>query len=283
VEELDLTLSDGRILHVYDSLPGYDGGDRLAVLWHHGTPNVGTPPRPLFRDSQRLGLRWVSYDRPGYGGSTRRPGRDIASAGQYGAAVADALGIDRFAVVGHSGGGSHALGCAAALGDRVLAVVSGAGLAPREADGLDWYGGMVASGVAALTAAERGLAAKEEFESSGVEYDPEFTERDLAALSGEWSWFNEVVGPAVAGGPGGQVDDDIAYVTPWGVDPARLSAPTLLVHGGRDGIVPAAHSRWLAARIPRAELRVFAEEGHISVLTSSGGVLHWLRSRAERA
>jgi len=278
--DLDLTLSDGRILHVYDSLPGYDGGDRLAVLWHHGTPNIGTPPRPLFADSERLGLRWVSYDRPGYGGSTRRPGRDIASAGEYGAVVADALGIERFAVVGHSGGGSHALGCAAALGDRVLAVVSAAGLAPRDADGLDWYGGMVASGVAALTAAERGLSAKEEFESSGVEYDPEFTDRDMAALGGEWSWFNEIVGPAVAGGPGGQVDDDIAYVMPWGVDPADVTAPVLLLHGGRDGIVPATHSRWLADRIPRAELRLSQEDGHISVLGSAAAALDWLRASA---
>jgi len=278
--DLDLTLSDGRTLHVYDSLPGYDGGDRLAVLWHHGTPNIGTPPRPLFADSDRLGLRWVSYDRPGYGGSTRRPGRDIASAGEYGAVVADALGIDRFAVVGHSGGGSHALGCAAALGDRVLAVVSAAGLAPRDADGLDWYGGMVASGVAALTAAERGLSAKEEFESSGVEYDPEFTDRDMAALGGEWSWFNEIVGPAVAGGPGGQVDDDIAYVMPWGVDPADVAAPVLLLHGGRDGIVPATHSRWLADRIPRAELRLSQEDGHISVLGSAAAALDWLRASA---
>jgi len=278
--DLDLTLSDGRILHVYDSLPGYDGGDRLAVLWHHGTPNIGTPPRPLFADSDRLGLRWVSYDRPGYGGSTRRPGRDIASAGEYGAVVADALGIDRFAVVGHSGGGSHALGCAAALGDRVLAVVSAAGLAPRDADGLDWYGGMVASGVAALTAAERGLSAKEEFESSGVEYDPEFTDRDMAALGGEWSWFNEIVGPALAGGPGGQVDDDIAYVMPWGVDPADVTAPVLLLHGGRDGIVPATHSRWLADRIPRAELRLSQEDGHISVLGSAAAALDWLRASA---
>ena len=92
---------------------------RLTVVWHHGTPNVGTPPEPLLPASAERGIRWVSYDRPGYGGSTPHPGRDIASAAADVEAIADALGIDRFAVLGHSGGGPHALACAALLGDRV--------------------------------------------------------------------------------------------------------------------------------------------------------------------
>jgi pimeloyl-ACP methyl ester carboxylesterase len=277
VTEFEVALpGGGGTLHAYDT----GGADRLPVFWHHGTPNIGAPPAPLFGESERLGLRWVSYDRPGYGGSTRRPGRDIASAATYVSLVADALGIERFALFGHSGGGSHALGCAAALGDRVTGVVSGAALAPRHADGLDWFGGMVPSGVAALNAATEGLAAKERYESSGVEYDPEFTERDLAALAGDWAWFGDVVGPAVAGGPGGQVDDDIAYVRPWGVEPVDITAPVLVLHGGRDGVVPAAHGRWLAERIPDAELRLPPEDGHISVLTEAGPALAWLRDRA---
>ena len=101
VREFDLDLGDARTLHAYDA-----GGDseRLAVFWHHGTPNIGAPPAPLFADADRLGLRWVSYDRPGYGGSTPQPGRDVASAANFTAAVADALDIERFAVMGHSGG-----------------------------------------------------------------------------------------------------------------------------------------------------------------------------------
>jgi pimeloyl-ACP methyl ester carboxylesterase len=175
VTEFELALPDGGTLHAYDT----GGADRMPVFWHHGTPNIGAPPAPLFAESQRLGLRWLSYDRPGYGGSTRRPGRDIASAATYVSLVADALGIERFALFGHSGGGTHALGCAAALGDRVTGVVSGAALAPRDADGLDWFAGMVPSGVAALNAAAEGLAAKERYESSGVEYDP-------SSPSGTW-------------------------------------------------------------------------------------------------
>jgi pimeloyl-ACP methyl ester carboxylesterase len=81
---------------------------RLVVFWHHGTPNTGVPPEPLFPAAAQHGVRWVSYDRPGYGGSTPHPGRDIASAAVDASSVADALGIGQFAVMGHSGGGSHA-------------------------------------------------------------------------------------------------------------------------------------------------------------------------------
>lgn len=279
VTELDLRLADGRTLHVYDT----GGEDRLAVVWHHGTPNLGAPPAPLFAAADRLGIRWISHDRPGYGGSTPLPDRDVASAATDVAAVADALGVDRFAVLGHSGGGPHALACGALLPDRVLAVVSSAGLGPYGADGLDWFAGMVPSGVASLRAAAAGRAAKEKFEASGVEYDPGFTPADLAALAGEWSWFDSVVGPAIQAGPGGLIDDDLAYVSSWGFDPARITAPVLLLHGGRDGVVPAAHGEWLARICPGAELRRYPEDGHISVLTHAESALEWLRGRADAA
>ena len=277
--ELDLTLDDGATLHVYDTGPA-GGDDRLAVFWHHGTPNLGAPPAPLFAESDRLGIRWVSYDRPGYGGSTPCPGRSVGSAAGYVAAVADSLGIERFALMGHSGGGPHALACGALLPDRAVAVVSGAGLAPFDAEGLDWFAAMAPSGVASLSAAAEGRAAKERHEASDAEYDPEFTPADLAALGGEWSWFGSVVGPAVAAGPGGLIDDDLAYVSPWGFDPAGVAVPVLLLHGGRDRIVPSSHGEWLAARCPSAELRLSPDDGHISILTSAPAALAWLRERA---
>jgi pimeloyl-ACP methyl ester carboxylesterase len=276
VTETDLDLGDGRTLHVYDT-----GGDgRLTVVWHHGTPNIGTPPAPLFPVSDRLGIRWVSYDRPGYGGSTPAPDRDIASAAAYTGSVADALGVDRFAVMGHSGGGSHALACGALLPDRVLAVVSVSGLAPYGAAELDWFGGMAPAGVASLTAAAQGRAAKEAYEASAGEDDPGFIPADHAALSGVWSWFGSVVGPAVEGGPGGLIDDDLAHVVPWGFDPAQVTVPVLLLHGDRDRMVPSSHSRWLATRIPSAELWLRPDDGHISVLDSAGDALNWLADRA---
>ena len=164
VIETDVKLGDGRTVHVYDA--GADwSGDPLAVFWQHGTPNIGAPPEPLFPDAERLGLRWVSHDRPGYGGSTPNPGRDIASVAVDVAGAADALGIDRFAVMGHSGGGPHALACAGLLPERVLAVVSVAGPAPYDAEGLDFFAGMADAGVASLRAAAEGRESREEIRS----------------------------------------------------------------------------------------------------------------------
>lgn len=275
VMEFDLTLPDGRTLHPYDT-----GAGDLAVFWHHGTPNIGAPPAPLFPASKRLGIRWVAFDRPGYGGSTSLADRNIATAATCTAAVADALGIERFAVMGHSGGGPHALACAALLPERVLGAVSVSGLAPYGADGLDWFAGMYPGGAAGLRAAADGRAAKERYEET-AEFDPKmFTPADEAALTGPWSWFSTVVGPAMESGPGGLIDDDLAYVAPWGFDPETIVAPTLIVHGGEDRIVPGTHGEWLTERIPSAELWPRPEDGHISALTAGEDALAWLRERA---
>src|SRR6266699_838079 len=173
--------------------PREDESDaRVAVFWHHGTPKVGSPRRPLFSAAADNGLRWVAYDRPAYGGSSPNPGRDIASAAADVAAIADALGIGRFAVLGHTGGGPHALACGALLPERVIAVVSGSAPAPFDAEGLDWFAGWSRSGVAEQRAALAGRAALEEYLPS-AEFDPEtFTPEDHAALEGRWSWLGEL-------------------------------------------------------------------------------------------
>lgn len=274
VTESELELADGRRLHVHDT--GADGSDRLTVLWHHGTPNIGAPPEPLFAASERLGIRWVSYDRPGYGGSTPLPGRNVASAAADVTRIADALGIGRFALMGHSGGGTHALACAALLPERVLGTVSVAGPAPFGAEGLDWFAGMNDAGRASLTAAVAGREEKARHEAEAT-YDPGmFTAADHAALAGEWSWFHEVVGPAVEAGPGGLIDDDLAYVGAWGCDPRSITGPVLLLHGGEDRVVPSSHSEWFASRCPRSELRLHPADGHISVLRHAVAALEWL-------
>ena len=240
VTESDLTLPDGRTFHVYDTGAG---SGTLAVFWHHGTPNIGPPPEPLFAASERLGLRWTGLDRPGYGGSSPLPGRDVASVAADVAAIADALGIERFAVMGHSGGGPHALACAALLPGRVLAAVSVAGLAPYGAGSLDWFGNMNSSGAASLRAALAGGEAKEAYEASEPPFDPAmFTATDYATLEGPWAWLNSVVGPAQAAGPGGLIADDLAYVSPWGFDPGQITCPVLLLHGSADRVVPVSHS-----------------------------------------
>ncbi len=276
MNEIDIRVPDGRTLHAYDT--GVSGARNrgTVVFWHHGTPNIGAPPEPLFADADRLGIRWVGYDRPGYGGSSPHPGRDAATSAGDAAAVADALGIQRFAVMSHSGGGPHALACAALLSDRVAAAVVVAGPAPYGAQGLDWFAGMAPAGVASLMAAVQGRAAKHAYEATAAEDDPGFTPEDIAALRGEWSWFMKVVGPAVAAGPGGLIDDDLATVGPWGFDLARVWAPTVILHGGRDRVVPCAHGEWLARHCPTASLWPRPDDGHLSVLSAAPGALEWL-------
>jgi pimeloyl-ACP methyl ester carboxylesterase len=202
MDETDLRLPGGRTLHVYDSAPGDDA--RLTVCWHHGTPNLGTPPAPLFEAGEWLGIRWVSFDRPGYGGSTAAPGRTMASVAADLTTLADTLGIGTFALMGYSGGGSYALGSAAVLGERVEAVVTFAAIAPYDAEGLDWYDGMIPSGLASLRAAAAGREAKVRHEASGVEYDPEFTAADVAMFDGPWGWLGSVAGgQSMPNGPTG--------------------------------------------------------------------------------
>lgn len=266
--EFDVSLPGGAVVHGYDT-----GGDGIPLVWHHGTPNIGPPPEPLFAPARALGLRWVGYDRPGYGGSTSRPGRDIASAAADVAALTGALGIRRYAVAGQSGGGPHAL-ASAALGDGVIAALVIASLAPPDAEGLDWYAGMIASGANALRSAAQGRAARTAAEDE--EYDPEFTASDLAALQAEWGWFGSVVGPAVAAGPGPAIDDDLAYARPWGFEVSRAAVPVLVLHGEDDGIVPVAHGRWPASHLPSATLRTYAGAGHLSVMTHAAAALGWV-------
>jgi pimeloyl-ACP methyl ester carboxylesterase len=273
VPERDLRLPDGRVLHVYDTAP--DPASAFALLWHHGSPQTGALLAPLLSAAAARSIRLLSYGRPSYGGSTPRPGRDVASAAADAARVADACGVARFAVMGASGGGPHALAGAALLPERVSAVVCLGGVAPLT-DQFDWFGGMVAPG--GLRAAMVGRAERARYAAT-EEFDPEsFTAADWAALDGGWSSLGEDVGRANAAGPDGLIDDDVAYVTPWGFDPAQVAAPVLLVHGGQDRVIPPSHAEWLLRRCPRAELWLRPRDGHISILDACPVAMDWLRA-----
>lgn len=278
IKETEVDAGDGRVLHAYDTAAAAEDA-WLPVFWYHGTPNIGSPPEPLFAAAQRRGLRWVSYDRPGYRTSTAAPGRDVASAAADVATVADALGISRFAVFGHSGGGPHALACAALLADRVVAAVSVAGLAPFAAQDLDWFAGMYPGGEAELRAAREGRAELAACLAASA-LDPKmFTTTDIAALDSDWSWLGDVAGEGLKYRDG-MIDDDMAYTRPWGFEPETIAAPTLLLHGDADRIVPSAQSQWLARHIDGAELRVHPGDGHISILRQAPAAVDWLAERA---
>lgn len=275
MESHTLKLPGGRVLEYFDERR--TGSDATGVVfYHHGTPNIGEPPGPLLEVANDRGLEWVSLSRPGYAGSDRVEGRRVVDVASDVEAVADHLGLDRFAVFGHSGGGPHALACAAVLGDRISAVVSIAGMAPPDAEGLEWYSGMYPGGEQELRAALDGTKTLTALLEAN-EFDPlMFTEADMAMLAGGWGWFNNVVESALRGGLDGMIDDDVAYVNPWGFDLSTVKSPVLLLHGAEDRVVPVSHSTWLAEHLPNAELWSEAEESHLSVMRRAVDALDWI-------
>jgi pimeloyl-ACP methyl ester carboxylesterase len=218
------------------------------------------------------GIRLVSYGRP-----LRRvdpvAGRDVAAAADDVAAVADALGVDRFAVMGASGGGPHALACAALLPDRVTGAVVLAGVAPFDGTPA-WFEGMAdPSGLRAAAAgrpARAQHALTEEFDESS------FVDADWAALAGTWASLGRDAGRAGEESPGGLIDDDVAFASPWGADLGAITAPVLLVQGGMDRVVPPSHADRLLAAVPSAQLWLRPADGHISVLAACPVAMDWL-------
>jgi pimeloyl-ACP methyl ester carboxylesterase len=272
VTESGIRLADGRVLRAFDAdVP--EGGARLAVLWHHGSPQTGALLEPLLEAAAPRRIRLVSYARPSYGGSSPNPDRTVASAAEDVRQIADTLGIERFAVMGASGGGPHALACAALLPDRVTGAVVIAGIAPFT-DAFDWYAGMVAPG--GLRAATGGRDARGRFAATD-EFDPgQFVAADWAALEGAWRSLGQDAGKADAAGPDGLIDDDVAFTKPWGFDLARVGAPVLVVQGGEDRVVPPAHADWLVRHLPAAELWLRPRDGHVSVLGAVPVAMDWL-------
>jgi pimeloyl-ACP methyl ester carboxylesterase len=277
VLERDVPLPDGRVIHSYDTGPD-SGASGLTVLWHHGSPQTGRLPDPLRAAAADRGIRLLSYGRPSYGGSSPHPGRSIGSAASDVAPFVDEAGVRSFTPMGYSGGGPHALACAALLPEEVPAVVTLAGPAPYTTD-FDWYAGMVAP-LGPLTAAE-GREARARY-AEADEFDRNsFTSTDWAALDGAWASLGEDAGRAGEAGPDGQIDDDVALVNPWGFDDTRIQAPVLLLHGGEDRVVPVAHSEWLIRRLPAAEFWLRPGDGHVSVLHAVPVALDWLLDRVK--
>jgi pimeloyl-ACP methyl ester carboxylesterase len=274
VMKRDLQLPDGRRLVVHDA--GSSGAsDELTLIWHHGSPQTGALLDPLVASAATRNLRLISYARPSYGGSSPNRGRDVASAAADVAAIVDALDVDRFAVMGASGGGPHALACAALLSDRVIGAVCLASPAPFT-DRFDWYAGMVSPG--ALRAAAVGREDRERHATTD-EFDPNsFTAADWAALGGTWASLGDDAAQANSDGPEGLIDDDLAFVGPWGFDVADIRVPVLLVQGGEDRVIPSSHADALIRAVPTAELWLRPRDGHVSVLDACPVGMDWLRN-----
>jgi pimeloyl-ACP methyl ester carboxylesterase len=242
-----------------------------------------------------LGIQLISYDRPGYGGSERDRERKVVDAADDIQAIADELGIDRFSVVGRSGGGPHALACAARLGHRVDRVAALVSVAPFDATDLDWYGGMTDSNVEEYSRADIDQTAVDTELSRLAERIREDPEELVRKLRPELSRFdgrivNDVAirrmlaatyREALKAGAGGWIDDVLAFRRPWGFELAEIQTPTLLWHGEDDRFSPVGHTRWLAERIPTAQLALEPAGGHFSAVEVLPEVLGWLATPAE--
>jgi pimeloyl-ACP methyl ester carboxylesterase len=270
--EHDLQLRDGRRLRVHDTGPS----SQPVLLWHHGSPQTGRLLPPVHEAAAARGLRLLSYARPSYPGSTSSPGRTVASAADDVRQIVDSLEIRTFATMGASGGGPHALACAALLPDRVVAAVAISSPAPL-GDSFDWSAGMAAPG--ALEAALDGREARAAFAVTD-EFDPaQFIGPDWAALESTWASLGEDAGAAAAEGAEGLIDDDVAFAKPWGLDVAQITVPVLLVQGDGDRVVPAAHAHRLRALIPSSQLWLRSGAGHISILDEVPAAMDWILSQ----
>jgi pimeloyl-ACP methyl ester carboxylesterase len=266
----ELVTPDGRTVRFYDS--GVTDATGLTLFWHHGTPQTGRILQPVATPAAARGIRVVSLARPGYEGSTALPGRSVADAAADVLLVANELRIDRFISAWASGGGPHALGCAALAPDRVSAVAIFAGIAPYTTS-FDWFAGMADAG--ALRAALGGHDSRARHAETAEFNEASFIARDWTALSGEWKSLGSDAGAADQTGPEGEIEDDVAYTTPWGFDLAEISAPVLIEQGDSDRVVPPSHAAWQHDSIPNSELRMRPGDGHVSVLAAYPDALDW--------
>jgi pimeloyl-ACP methyl ester carboxylesterase len=281
VEHREIRTPDGRVLDVHIDGPA----DGTVLLFHHGTPGSGLPDPDLVAAAASRGLRYVSAARPGYASSSRRPGRAVADVATDSRAVLDALDAERCFTMGWSGGGPHTLATAALLPDRVIAAVAVASAAPYGEPDLDFMAGMGQENIEEFGAAVDGSAALVPLlerwhgeiatitgsavaDSLGDLIPPVDREALTGGLadavaadlrhgveSGIWGWH----------------DDDLAFTRPWGFDLEAISVPTSCWQGSEDRMVPFAHGRWLAARIPGVTAHLLDGHGHLSLAVSSIG------------
>ena len=267
--------ADGRDLDVLRHGPA----DALPLVFHCGTPNAPDEFPLLFRAVDELGWQLVAHARPGYADSTRQEGRSVADVAGDVEAILDTVGLGEFVTLGWSGGGPHALACAALLAGRCRAAASLAGVAPYEAEGLDFLAGMGEENVDELSRAASSRDALEALlEPWGTAMATVDGERvagslgDLVpevnrrALTGEMAeTMAAMIRRALSTGIAGWVDDDLAFVKPWGFDLGAIAVPVSIWQGAQDRMVPFAHGKWLAAHIPGARVHLYDDEGHISL------------------
>lgn len=286
-----ISTPDGRRLAVEQF--GDPRGRPVFLL--HGTPGSRLGPRPRSAVLYRLGVCLITFDRPGYGGSDRLENRSVADAAPDVAAIADAYRFERFAVIGRSGGGPHALACAALLPNRTTRVASLVSLAPPDAHELSWFNGMARSNIAEFIAATTGqshVAGRLAAAADTIRLDPasllsdlqsDLTDCDRQILAdlGVRTMLLDNYAEAFRDSAHGWIDDIIALCTPWKFNVASVTVPTLLWHGADDNFSPVSHARWLAQQIRRATVIIQHGAAHFGALKVLPEVVHWAAGNSE--
>lgn len=271
-----LQLPDGRTLDVRVA----GAASAPLVINLPGTPEGHDLAPVVERALLEAGLQVASIARPGYAGSTRRPGRTVADVVPDVLAVVDRAGAERFAVMGDSGGGPHALACGALAADRCVAVACVSGVGPWGATGLDFLAGMGEGNEIEFGAAVRGEAPlrellvtwREEMIGAGPQGTFEAMQSvlsppDQRVFSGEVAQeLHDGIALALSAGVDGWLDDDLAFVAPWGFSPADVRSPVFLWQGEQDLMVPPAHAHWLADALPTCRPRLLPDDGHLTLV-----------------
>lgn len=265
---------------------GPSQGDHVFFL--HGTPGVRGRHGPHIEEIVRRGFIYDSYSRPGYGGSDRHTAREIADCAADIAAIADQIGAETFYLIGESGGGPHALACAALLPERVRAVALLASIAPIDAEELAWEEGMGQGNRKEFAAAREGPGALKEYLENEIlglrsiatvaqlraALDEQLCEADRIAISGDFGAFLLTAWRQIAEGEiWGWLDDDLVLYRAWGFELDEVVAPVTVWHGCDDLMVPLAHGQWLAKKLPNADFRPLPGVGHISLVAGGYGAM----------
>ena len=262
------TLDDGRTLAFTD----IGSSDGPVVFYCHGAPGGRLELVGLDAAFAEVGVRVVTPDRPGYGGSTPLAGRTTASWAADIAALANRIGVDRFGVMGLSSGGPYAVACAALLPDRVCGAVVAAG--NTDMSWPDAGAGYLESELTIMALDDEDAAVAYCIERYGADGSRFFDgEMDLGATDNAWladpdnsaSLF-AAMGEAFHQGVTGYAHDITVQGRAWTFDPGSISMPVIVAHGEDDQLVPIAHSQHTASLIPGAELRIIRRRGHLSLI-----------------
>ncbi len=262
-----LTFPDGRIIAF--TVIGDPVGS--TVFYNHGAPGGRLELLGLDAAFDAAGLRVISPDRPGYGGSTPLAGRATDDWSDDVTALADHLEVEQFAVMGLSSGGPYTVACASLLGDRVIGAIVAAGNTdmswPAAGDGyLDTELDIMALGDpgAAVTYCQQhfGLDGSGFFEG---EMDLGATDNAFLANDANATALLTTMAEAFRQGVVGYAHDIWVQGRTWSFDPSAITCPVMVAHGEDDRLVPIDHSRHTASLIPGAELRILAGVGHLSL------------------